>query len=79
MFFKRAEDADYIGESISQLQHALQAAYKATLHIPYNEELIIAALLHDIAQLLKDKYDLIGNKFGVFNEPLFPNLMASPH
>lgn len=43
--------ADYLGESISQLEHCLQAAYFATKEVD-NEEAIIAALLHDIGQFL---------------------------
>lgn len=64
---KKAENSDYIGESISQLDHALQAAHQASLYPLYDEELIIAALFHDIAHLLKDTQDLKGNEFGVFN------------
>ena len=42
---------DYLGESISQLEHCLQAAYFATEEVD-DEEAIIAALLHDIGQFL---------------------------
>ncbi len=44
-------DMGYIGEPISQLQHALQAAYHATL-MGDSDELIIAALFHDIGHQL---------------------------
>jgi predicted HD phosphohydrolase len=43
--------SNYIGENISQLAHSLQAAHLATLH-GCNEETAIAALLHDIGQIL---------------------------
>jgi putative nucleotidyltransferase with HDIG domain len=62
-----AAKSDYIGESISQLDHALQAAHLASKYIPYDEKLIIAALFHDVAHRLKDSYNLDGNQFGVFN------------
>nr|POE72044.1 uncharacterized protein CFP56_11920 [Quercus suber] len=42
---------DYIGEAISQLAHALQAAHLAKEHTA-DEETIIAALLHDIGHFL---------------------------
>ncbi len=40
-------DSDYYGESISQLAHALQAAQSAR-DADADDELILAALLHDI-------------------------------
>jgi len=43
--------SDYIGESITQVQHATQCAYMAT-RAKANEESIIAALLHDCGHLL---------------------------
>ncbi|KAA8646348.1 HD domain-containing protein [Aspergillus tanneri] len=42
---------DYIGESISQLEHCLQAAHQAQKSGARND-LIIAALLHDIGQII---------------------------
>ncbi len=42
---------DYIGEPISQLEHSLQAAQLARDN-DADEEIIIAALLHDIGQFL---------------------------
>lgn len=42
---------DYIGESISQLQHSLQAAHLAASS-EASDEVVIAALLHDIGQFL---------------------------
>jgi 2-amino-1-hydroxyethylphosphonate dioxygenase (glycine-forming) len=42
---------DYLGESISQLEHCLQAAYFASQEVD-DSEAIIAALLHDIGQFL---------------------------
>ncbi len=42
---------DYIGESISQLAHSLQAAHLARTHHA-DDETVLAALLHDIGQFL---------------------------
>ncbi|KAJ6110908.1 hypothetical protein N7486_003143 [Penicillium sp. IBT 16267x] len=42
---------DYIGESISQLEHFLQAANQAR-EAGARDELVIAALLHDIGQVI---------------------------
>jgi putative nucleotidyltransferase with HDIG domain len=44
------EKSEYIGETISQLEHALQCAQIA-LDAQSSDELIIAALLHDIGHL----------------------------
>jgi predicted HD phosphohydrolase len=42
-----AQQVDYIGEDVSQLEHALQCAYFASAaHAPAEE--VLAALLHDI-------------------------------
>lgn len=52
--FQLLEDqgkGDYLGESISQLEHCLQAAYFAEQEVN-DEDAIIAALLHDIGQFL---------------------------
>ncbi|CZT21213.1 uncharacterized protein RCC_07075 [Ramularia collo-cygni] len=42
---------DYIGESISQLEHSLQAAHQAGANNA-DDETVIAALLHDIGHFL---------------------------
>ena len=42
---------DYIGEAISQLEHCLQAADQAK-QAGSNNDLVIAALLHDVGQFL---------------------------
>ncbi|KAJ5686045.1 hypothetical protein N7536_008664 [Penicillium majusculum] len=42
---------DYIGESISQLEHCLQAAHQAH-KADARDELVIAALFHDIGQII---------------------------
>src|SRR5262252_1145827 len=47
---ERARDADYIGEGVSQLQHALQAAALARAANAPDDE-VLAALLHDVGHL----------------------------
>ena len=46
-----SESEDYIGEEISQLEHALQAAYWAQ-KTQAPDEVILAALFHDIGHLI---------------------------
>ncbi|MCF8277091.1 MAG: HDIG domain-containing protein [Flavobacteriales bacterium] len=48
--FKKHGNADYIGEAISQLEHACQAAQCAEKE-GFAEEVILAALFHDIGHL----------------------------
>jgi phosphonate degradation associated HDIG domain protein len=50
MFTLRGRDA-YYGESVTQLEHALQCAYLA-LHADAPDSLVGAALLHDLGHLL---------------------------
>lgn len=52
-FFHRRGENAYIGEAVSQIEHALQAAFAAKL-AGAGSELITAALLHDIGHLLHD-------------------------
>ncbi len=58
-----SEDMEYIGEPISQLQHALQAA-QCGIDSKFDNEMIIAALLHDIGHLIKsdsaEKHESVG-------------------
>jgi gamma-butyrobetaine dioxygenase len=51
--FEAKGGAAYFGESVSQLQHALQAAYYATRD-DAPDWLVAAALLHDIGHLVHD-------------------------
>ena len=52
IFAARGGDA-YFGEPVSQLEHALQAAYHATRE-DAPAWLVVAALLHDVGHLLHD-------------------------
>lgn len=50
LFEANGQDA-YFGENVSQLEHALQAAYLAQ-EADAGAELVVAALLHDVGHLL---------------------------
>jgi phosphonate degradation associated HDIG domain protein len=50
LFATKGHDA-YVGEPVSQLDHALQSAYHAE-SLGANDALVVAALLHDIGHLL---------------------------
>ena len=47
-------DGDYLGESISQLQHSLQCAHLARQDPTYgsDKEVVLAALLHDVGRFI---------------------------
>ena len=51
--FERQGGSAYFGEPVSQLEHALQAAYRAEQENS-PDWLVVAALLHDIGHLLHD-------------------------
>lgn len=66
--YKEFGDTNYIGENITQEQHAIQAAYLAQKE-KYNRDVILGALLHDIGHLFPDQplmknleNDSLGNK-----------------
>jgi 2-amino-1-hydroxyethylphosphonate dioxygenase (glycine-forming) len=65
----------YIGENVTQLEHATQCAFLAeefcyTNICPYQDDLIIGSFLHDIGHLLifdnKNNLETMGN-YGVMN------------
>lgn len=58
-----AADQDYIGEQVSQLEHALQAAHLAENH-GADPELVLAALLHDIGHVVEESAAQLGAGFG---------------
>lgn len=49
--FRRHGEGDYIGEEVSQLEHALQAAELAR-RSKMGQEAVLAALLHDVGHML---------------------------
>ena len=59
-------DKDYIGESISQLEHALQAAHFAAA-AGMDKEGILGALLHDIGHLINPSDQKQMGKYGVMD------------
>lgn len=63
---KLAQNSDYIGESISQLEHALQGAYFAEQagHCP---EVILASLFHDIGHFASNTEQFNMADLGVVN------------
>lgn len=64
---KKASSRGYIGEPVSQLEHALQAAYFASQDSPQDKPLIAAALLHDIGHLVCDETTQYMDEWGVLN------------
>lgn len=50
-FLRAQGDGNYLGEQISQLEHSLQAAALAT-NSGADQELVLAALLHDVGRFL---------------------------
>jgi gamma-butyrobetaine dioxygenase len=53
--------AAYFGEPVSQLEHALQAAWHAT-QAESPRELVLAALLHDVGHLLHDLPEFVADE-----------------
>jgi predicted HD phosphohydrolase len=51
--FESRGDDSYFGEPVSQVEHALQAAFQAERE-GADDSLIVAALLHDVGHLLHD-------------------------
>ncbi len=56
----------YFGEAVSKLEHALQCAFHAAI-AGADEELILAALLHDIGHLLDIDGTIRDQRVGVVN------------
>lgn len=70
---------DYIGEQVSQIEHALQCAYQAE-NEKYSNEVILGALFHDIGHLLDNMPLMILNEvnYGVTNhEKIGANYLRS--
>lgn len=60
LFERRGREA-YVGEPISQLEHALQAALMAEIERA-PDSMIVAALLHDVGHLLHDQDEDIAER-----------------
>jgi gamma-butyrobetaine dioxygenase len=76
--FATKGSAEYGGERVSQLEHALQAAHLAQMEkAPPN--MIVAALLHDIGHLLADAPDAAHEEIGhAYVAKLFPDAVSAP-
>ena len=61
--YRKYGSSDYIGENVSQLQHALQCAHQAELEYHNNPEYILGAFLHDIGHLIALDNKTIDIKF----------------
>jgi len=59
--------SDYIGEQVTQLEHAIQCAEQAAKEFPQNNEIVLGAFLHDVGHLLSLRDESQGNKFMEFN------------
>jgi 2-amino-1-hydroxyethylphosphonate dioxygenase (glycine-forming) len=62
--FRKKGGEDYAGEEITQLEHACQAAQLASEN-GHDEEVILAAFLHDLGHLLSDDEEDDMDGFGV--------------
>lgn len=78
--YKKHGDKAYIGESISQREHVIQAALLAENFFvsnatddTYRNEIVLGALLHDIGNMLQyenpDDFELTGN-YGIMHHEL---------
>ncbi|MDX2154388.1 MAG: HDIG domain-containing protein [Bryobacteraceae bacterium] len=61
-----AGGGQYFGEAVTKLQHAEQCAWHAE-QAGADEELILAALLHDIGHLLESEHAVRDERVGVIN------------
>jgi predicted HD phosphohydrolase len=50
--FEKQGDGDYVGEAVSQREHAIQCAMHAERAFPRDKEIAVAALLHDIGHMI---------------------------
>lgn len=66
---ERGKNQDYLGEPVSQLEHALQCADLAR-QAKADDEVIIAALLHDIGHMVDVSEDQKMGKWGVKDHEL---------
>lgn len=64
--FREAGSSQYFGEAVSQRQHAEQCAWHAC-EAGADEELVLAALVHDIGHLLESADALRHDRVGVVN------------
>lgn len=58
--YRNFGENDYIGESVTQLEHAMQCAHYATEEFPDNAAIILGAFLHDVGHMVLLKRDAEG-------------------
>ncbi|MFN7919702.1 MAG: HD domain-containing protein [Bryobacteraceae bacterium] len=63
---RRSGSEEYFGEAVSKLEHAVQCAWHAR-HSGADEELVLAALLHDVGHLFDAKDTVRDSRVGVVN------------
>jgi phosphonate degradation associated HDIG domain protein len=73
---ENARSAEYIGESVSQLEHALQAAWHAE-RSGATEAVVLAALFHDIGHLVDPTADQMEGLGVVDHERLGADYLTS--
>ncbi|HEY6346758.1 MAG TPA: phosphonate degradation HD-domain oxygenase [Bryobacteraceae bacterium] len=61
LLMRQRGGASYLGEPVSQLEHALQAAWLASL-AGASRQLVLAALLHDVGHLLHNLPESIASE-----------------
>ena len=59
--------SDYIGEQVTQLEHAIQCAEQAANEFPDSNDIILGAFLHDVGHLLSLRDLSQDNKHKEFN------------
>lgn len=64
--FARTGSSEYFGEAVTQIEHALQCAYEAQ-QAHADEQMIAAALLHDIGHIVEDDRAQREGVVGVIN------------
>jgi phosphonate degradation associated HDIG domain protein len=74
--FETRGQRDYLGEPVSQLEHALQTAYLATAE-GASDALVAAALLHDVGHLLGPEEDPAARGIDAVHEELGGRWLAA--
>lgn len=65
--YRQFGSSDYIGEQVTQLEHAIQCAEQAASEFPDSNDIILGAFLHDVGHLLSLRDLSQDNKHKEFN------------